>query len=47
MAAEVAQALRAPLDIWVVRKLGLPGENLSRVQYTLSDPDEYKDEIKS
>ena len=28
-----------------VRKLGVPGENLSRVQYTLSDPDEYHDEV--
>ena len=27
-----------------VRKLGVPGENLSRVQYTLSDPDEFHDE---
>lgn len=25
VAYEIAQALRAPLDIWVVRKLGLPG----------------------
>ncbi len=25
VAHEIAQALRAPLDIWVVRKLGLPG----------------------
>ena len=23
---EVAQALKAPLDVWVVRKLGLPGQ---------------------
>ena len=28
-----------------VRKLGVPGENLPRVQYTLSDPDEYKEEV--
>jgi CRP-like cAMP-binding protein/thioredoxin reductase len=27
-----------------IRKLGVPGENLTRVQYTLSDPDEFKDE---
>ena len=27
-----------------VRKLGVPGEDLPRVQYTLSDPDEYADE---
>ncbi len=27
-----------------VRKLGVPGENLPQVQYTLADPDEYKDE---
>ena len=26
VAHEVAQALQAPLDIWVVRKLGLPGQ---------------------
>ncbi|MFZ4554324.1 MAG: 4Fe-4S dicluster domain-containing protein [Betaproteobacteria bacterium] len=28
-----------------IRKLGVPGENLARVQYTLSDPDEFKDEV--
>ncbi len=28
-----------------IRKLGVPGENLPRVQYTLSDPDEFKDEV--
>ena len=27
-----------------IRKLGVPGESLPRVQYTLSDPDEFKDE---
>ena len=27
-----------------LRKLGVPGENLGRVQYTLSDPDEFHDE---
>jgi len=28
-----------------IRKLGVPGENLPRVQYTLSDPDEFKGEV--
>jgi len=27
-----------------IRKLGTPGESLPRVQYTLADPDEFKDE---
>lgn len=27
-----------------IRKLGVPGENLAQVQYTLADPDEFKDE---
>lgn len=27
-----------------LRKLGVPGENLNQVQYTLTDPDEYKNE---
>src|SRR5687768_15289807 len=27
-----------------LRKLGVPGENLERVQYQLDDPDEYRDE---
>jgi len=27
-----------------LRKLGVPGENLSNVQYTLTDPDEFKNE---
>ena len=26
VAYEVAQAIKAPLDIWIVRKLGMPGE---------------------
>ncbi|MDP2808747.1 MAG: cyclic nucleotide-binding domain-containing protein [Rhodocyclaceae bacterium] len=28
-----------------IRGLGVPGENLPRVQYQLDDPDEYKDEV--